>query len=515
MCRRVEFGNISNTLYRDYVVMKLKMIKASIVGVLLSCSSPLFATPTAYLPVGMDAQLDHQLDTLFALTSGTPMAKPYRLAEVETALTKLESSEPALVAAIRAKIKPYQSDDAITRVGVKLQVDSDTSKQIANQRGLSSDEWGQGFFEGIWRANDYTLVQVGLDYRAKANKFVNYNTFVSFAGEDLQLNIGYKEHWFSPFKHSAQVISTNAKTAPSVSIGMVQPAHNWWNFDFELYYSELEHVDNGILYQNELHSGTPKLAGTHFSIEPINGWKIGINRMMQFGGGPRKVDAGDVFDAFFDPAGNDNSGLTGSKDNELGDQYATITSTVNFNWGMPIELYFEYGGEDTKNHKNYQFGNTVSNVGFFLPKMTDAMSLRYEYTNMHSLWYVNEIYPVNGNTVGGFVTGHYAADQRYSDFHADGVAKVYADAPPTQVHSMELTYNESLSSLWRGKLTLIENESNYLNEFGQTSADYEKAIELQLSNTRQWNEHTLETTLTYGEDVFGENYTWLSVALFW
>ena len=182
---------------------------------------------------------------------------------------------------------------------------------------------------------------------------------------------------------------------------------------------------------------------------------------------------------------------------------------------MPIELYFEYGGEDTKNHKNYQFGNTVSNVGFFLPKMTDAMSLRYEYTNMHSLWYVNEIYPVNGNTVGGFVTGHYAADQRYSDFHADGVAKVYADAPPTQVHNMELTYNESLSSLWRGKLTLIENESNYLNEFGQTSADYEKAIELQLSNTRQWNEHTLETTLTYGEDVFGENYTWLSVALFW
>ena len=102
--------------------MKLKMIKASIVGVLLSCSSPLFATPTAYLPIGMDAQLDHQLDTLFALTSGTPMAKPYRLAEVETALTKLKNSEPALVAAIRAKIKPYQSDDAITRVGVKLQL---------------------------------------------------------------------------------------------------------------------------------------------------------------------------------------------------------------------------------------------------------------------------------------------------------------------------------------------------------------------------------------------------------
>jgi len=80
---------------------------------------------------------------------------------------------------------------------------------------------------------------------------------------------------------------------------------------------------------------------------------------------------------------------------------------------------------------------------------------------------------------------------------------------------MELTYSESYRSFWRSKLTLIENESNYLNEWGQTTGDYERAVELQLSNTRQLNEHTLETTLTYGEDVFGDNYTWLSVAYFW
>ena len=134
---------------------------------------------------------------------------------------------------------------------------------------------------------------------------------------------------------------------------------------------------------------------------------------------------------------------------------------------------------------------------------------------MESLWYVNEIFPVYGNTVDSFVTGHYAADQRYTDYHANGVNRVYADAPPTQVHSMEMTYNESYRSLWRSKLTFIENKSNYLNEFGQTTAGYEKAIELQLSNTRQLDEHTLETTLTYGEDVFGDNYTWLSVAYFW
>ncbi|TMN74510.1 hypothetical protein CWB85_01180 [Pseudoalteromonas sp. S1727] len=484
--------------------MKLKLIKAAVLSSFISCAFPLFATPTAYLPIGMDAQLDHQLDTLFAISTGTPMAKPYRLTEVEAALTQLQDSQPSLVAAIRAKIKPYQGSDNITRVGVKLRVDGDKSTKLANQRGVSSDEWGQVFFEGIWRPNDYTLMQVGVDYRAKQNKFVNYNSFVSFAGDDLQLNIGYKEHWFSPFKQSAQIISTNARTSPSISLGMVAPAHNWWNFDFELYYSELEHVEKGILYQGELHDGTPRLAGTHISIEPVSGWKIGLNRMMQFGGGPREVGFSDVVKAFFDPAGNDNGELAGGPDNELGDQFASITNVINFNWGMPIELYFEYGGEDTKEHKNYQFGNIVYSYGVFLPQITNDLSLRYEYTNMHAQWYRNYIYPTYGNTKDGYVIGHYLADQRY----------LY-DAVPSISHSLEATYAALADSFWRVKFTLIDNESGYVDEFGIVSNDYEQAIELQISNNRKWQEYNIETTLTYGEDVFGDNYTWLSVALFW
>lgn len=484
--------------------MKFKLIKATVLVSLLGAALPALASPTAYLPIGMDAQLDHQLDTLFALTSGTPMAKPYRLTEVENALKKLQSQEPALVKAILAKIKPYQGRDNITRVGVKLRVDGDNAIQLANQRGVSSDEWGQAFFEGIWRPNDYTLLQVGADYRAKQNKFTNYNTFVSFAGDDLQINIGYKEHWFSPFKQSAQIVSTNARTSPSVSIGMVAPAHNWWNFDFELYYSELEHVEKGILYQDELHDGTPKLAGTFISIEPISGWKIGINRMMQFGGGPREVDFSDVFKAFFDPAGNDNSQLAGGSDNELGDQFASITNSINFNWGMPAEVYFEYGGEDTKEHKNYEFGNIAYSLGAFLPKLTDSISLRYEHTSMHSLWYKSYIYPTYGNTKDGYVVGHFASDQRY-----------FGDGDPSDVHSVEFTYGETLDSFWRTKFTLIDNDSGYVNNVDGVSEQYEQAIELQLSNNRKWQDYNIETTLTYGEDVFGEKYTWLSMALFW
>lgn len=38
------------------------------------------------------------------------------------------------------------------------------------------------------------------------------------------------------------------------------------------------------------------------------------------------------------------------------------------------------------------------------------MLFRYEYINMYSLWYVNEIYLVYGNIVGGFVMGYYVVD---------------------------------------------------------------------------------------------------------
>ena len=70
-------------------------------------------------------------------------------------------------------------------------------------------------------------------------------------------------------------------------------------------------------------------------------------------------------------------------------------------------------------------------------------------------------------------------------------------------------------SFWRTKLTLIDNESGYVDNLGFVSDQYEQAIELQLSNNRQWQEYNIETTLTYGEDVFGDDYAWLSVALFW
>ncbi|BBN80771.1 hypothetical protein PA25_07560 [Pseudoalteromonas sp. A25] len=490
----------------SFVVCKFMSLKLSacIAGVVLFFSSYSYSSPTAYLPVGKDKLLEYQIDRMFALTDGVPMAKPYRISEINMALRKLHSVNRPLYNSIRKRLTSYFSKDDVTRQGVKLRYDSGEVVRLANDRSNQSNEYAEISLEGVWRGSDSSLLQLGMDYRVRQGDLVPYNTFYALGGDTFQLNLGYKEHWFSPFKSFAQVYSTNAQPSPSVSLGLIAPLTNWWNFDFELFYSELEHVEQGIVYQGKLHSGKPKLAGTHISIEPIEGWTIGLNRMMQFGGGPRKVSTSDIIKAYFDPAGSDNKTAQLSQDAELGDQWATITSTVQTNFYTPAEWYFEYGGEDTKGHKNYQFGNTVASFGLYLPQLTSNTTLRYEYTNMHSLWYENEIYPAAGNTIKGAVVGHFAGDMRE-----------FGDSAPSQIHTLEMTLSDNVNSMWRAKYTQVDNKSGYLNEFNEVGKDYEKAQALQISNSRMIDKRQVETTLTVGKDVFGQSYTWLSLNVYW
>ncbi len=474
--------------------MKASLIKAALASVMGLATFGAQAKPTAYLPIGMDTHLEQQIDRLFIKTTGTPMAKPYRLSDIDKALRLVRGKDPVLYRTLEAKLKRYRGKDDISQTGVRFNLDHKQSVKLANQRGLTSDEWGQGFFEGIWRPNDYSLLQVGLEYRLKGGDLVPYNSFFSLAGEDLQLDVGYREHWFSPFKMSSQLISTNAKSSPSVTLGMVAPAHNWWNLDFELFYSRMEEVEQGILYQDTWHDGAPHLAGTRLSFEPLSGWKLGFNRIMQFGGGPREVGFSDIAKAFFDPSGNDNAANTGGRDGELGDQMASVTSSIYFDWGMPAEVYVEYAGEDTAHDKNYKLGNVAFNAGLYLPEVTRNLALRFEYYNWHSLWYVNALYRY-GNTQDGFVFGHFGADMR--DF---------GDAIGAKMHGLTLDYTGDINTLWQLKLLTLQNAD---------TVKYDRANEIQLLNSRKVDGYRVETQLAYGKDVYAADYARASVALFW
>ncbi|WP_100912832.1 capsule assembly Wzi family protein [Pseudoalteromonas spongiae] len=451
------------------------------------------AKPTVYLPLGIDAHLETQLDRMFALTSGTPMHKPYALSEVDLALRKLKQKDSRLYRYLVGELKRYRGEDKISRYGLRTTASSGDTMPIANQRGLTTDEYAQGFFEGIWRPNDFMLAQIGVDYRVKGQDLVAYNSTLSMAAANLQLDIGYRDHWYSPFKNSAQIMSNNAQMPMSISLGTVEPLNNWWNLDFELFYTELDEVKEGIQYQGEWHDGSPELVGMHGSIEPLHGWKIGFNRVMQFGGGPRETDISDIFKAFFDPSGNDNADNDLSTDDEFGDQMISFTSSVYFDWVTPIEIYAEYGAEDTLHGSNFKFGNQTISFGTYLPKLTNNSSLRYEYNKWNTLWYVHHLYK-NGNTNEGFAFGHFAADNRN-----------FGDGVPADVHTINYDYFESVLSSWQFKLSTQNNDSD----------DYQRAYSLSLLNSRKVGEYRVETSLMGGKNVYDESYGYLSITMFW
>ena len=132
--------------------------------------------------------------------------------------------------------------------------------------------------------------------------------------------------------------------------------------------------------------------GTHVNIEPITGWKLAFNRLLQFGGGPRKVTLGDIVKGFVDPASNDNSHSADERDSELGDQLASITTSYRLDRGFPVEIYAELAGEDTQGQSNFSLGNQATGFGVYIPRINDNTAFRYEYNRFKTGWYTNHNY---------------------------------------------------------------------------------------------------------------------------
>ena len=477
----------------------LRPLNGFVVCFLVAISVQAIAAPTAYLPIGVDPRLERQVDKMFALTTSAPLTKPYRIAQIAISLEGIRTSNPLLYRAIWEGITPYRSKAKLVSAGIRLAIDGDNASTLSNQRGLSSSEWAAVIVDGVWRPSQTLLAQVGASYRAESGTLVNYNTFISAGFGGLQLDVGYKEHWWSPFDHSAMLISSHARTSPSVSLSFSEPLKKYWNADFEVLYSRLDKVEKGIRWQGSYYDGKPNLVGTHFSIKPFQGLQLGFNRILQLGGGPRNLSVGDFLKAFVDPVSADN---LAAPEREAGDQLASITGQLDlFLRGKPIELYFEHAGEDTVNNSNYKFGNQASSVGFFVPELTKDLSLRYEGNKWKTAWYVNGMYKY-GNTNYGNVFGHFGGDQR-----------VFGEGVPSQVHTVSLDYFGARNDFWQLKLGVIDNYSNINGR--PTAFAYETGYNVELFNARNWRNYRLETQLTLGKSVFDRSYQHLSVSLFW
>ena len=443
-----------------------------------------------YLPLNLTPEVESQIERLMALTPSAPLTKPYKAKALLDRIELVKNSHPKLYKRLTSYLARYKNTVVVNHLSAELSVSNDNNKAIPNQRGTSVKNPYTFNASGYAFINPYIYASLGGQY-TNDEGLTHTNSHLAFGYEYAQVEIGYREHWFSPFQDSAMLVSTNAEPEKSITISNSTPITDW-DIRYEIFYSELEQVE-GIRLGDEVFPGSPRHAGIHLSLSLLDNWTLGFNRTMQFGGGEREVDFSDVLEAIFNPAGKDNvDGSDGTDPNyEFGNQQASITTKINFDLGTPLSVYAEYGGEDTVNRSNFSLGNATMSLGVYAPMVTENMSLRYEFNDWSTHWYVHHLYQ-RGYTNAGHVMGHWGGDNR-----------VFNDHPPANVHSVNLNWNFAEDQLLDVTLRAIQNKNN-------TRFNYQNGYELKAEYSYATSDGFYGVGVYTGKDVFGNNFGKLS-----
>ena len=434
-----------------------------------------------YLPLNLSPEIERQIERVLILADKPITSRPIAAATVLDALPAACRIDAALCTRVRRYLDGYMRKIGLAHASVEVAATDGAVAPLANQHGASSDSEWLASAQAYWQPSDNIVVSLG--GVGDADDVVATGSMLSVGFDFAQLDIGYRDHWFSPFTDSAMIISTEARTLPSITLSNYRPFTRL-GLSYELFLAEMEHSDQ-IVFETGFTAGRPRLAGLRFSIESTPGWSLAANRLMQYGGGKRGGSSfGDFFDALLKPQEKDNT--DGS--DEFGNQTAAFTSRFIFPGRTPFAVYLEYGGEDTSYEGNYRLGNSALSVGITFPQLWRRFDLTYEASEWQNGWYVHDIY-LDGLTNEGRVLGHWGADRR-----------VFAEAVGAQTHMLRLGWEPSFGGLLQLQARTIQNESYGTN-------DYERGYDVALSYSRALYGFTAGAEALTGRDVFGESYS--------
>jgi capsule assembly protein Wzi len=437
-----------------------------------------------YLPVNLSPEMERQIELVMILADRPITSRPIAAATVLEALPAACRIDAALCTRVRRYLDRYMHKVGLAEASVEVAAHDGAITPLPNQHGASSDSEWLASAAAYWQPNDYVLVSIGAV--GDADDVVATGSMLSAGFDWAQLDIGYRDHWFSPFTDSAMIISTEARTLPSITLSNYRPLTGL-GFTYELFLAQMEHSDR-IGFGQGFTAGEPRLAGMHFAIEPTPGWSLAFNRIMQYGGGARGGDSfGDFFRALFKPASDNLPGDQG----EFGNQQAAWTSRFIFPGHVPFAAYLEYAGEDTSYEGNYRLGNSALSIGLTFPRLWQRFDLTYEASEWQNGWYTHTIY-LDGTTNDGHVLGHWGADQR-----------VFVDEVGAQSHMLRLGWKPPFGGYLQLQARTIANENYGLNH-------YERGYDAALSYSRGMRGYTVGAEVLGGRDVFGESFSRLA-----
>lgn len=447
---------------------------------------------TAYLPLNLEPEIERQIERVLILADEPILKRPFAVGLVEDALPQACEVDKPLCEKVRRYLERYSRDYAVTEASVTgtLVHGKDTSALPNSYGETVNSKWelsGQGYVQ----PNDYVLAAAGaVAYKGET---VPVGSMLSVGTNWAQIDVGYRNHWFSPMTESSQLIGTEAPTTPSVTVSNYEPLTRL-GFQYELFLTRLS--EQPLTFNGQVGSGHPKLFGAQFSIEPFPGWSIGVNRLLEYGGGiGLPGSARSLLRNFFRPSGQ--------AQNE-GNQQASYISRFIFPSKIPVAVYAQYAGENNENGGSYLLGNSALSFGVDFPKIGRYFDATYEYSEWQNTWYTHFIYQ-DGMANDGFVLGNWGADQRI--FH-DGIG--------ARSQMLRVGWFPSFGGYLEERIRTVANQSYYaygdirVYDPNGVPYPYHHYYDFSLRYSRPWNGLTLGGELLTGRDVFGQSFTRLS-----
>src|SRR5205814_8140976 len=139
---------------------------------------------------------------------------------------------------------------------------------MPNQHGAGADSHYRAAAAGYLQPSDYLLLGVG--GVADEGRATATGSVLSAGFDFAQLDLGYRDHWWSPMTDSAMLISTEAPTMPSITLSNYRPLTRL-GLEYELFVARMSHSNDIELTNGTLTRGYPKFGGLHLSFEPVSG----------------------------------------------------------------------------------------------------------------------------------------------------------------------------------------------------------------------------------------------------
>jgi len=438
---------------------------------------------SAYLPLNLEPETERQIERVLILADEPVLKRPFAVALVQLALPKACERDKALCIKVKKYLERYSRDYAVTHASATGSKSSGADVVLPNQHGDASHSDWEISAQGFVQPSDYFLASAGLI--AYSGRTVPTGSLLSVGFNGAQLDIGYRDHWFSPATDSTFLIGTEAPTMPSVTLSNYEPLTRF-GFQYELFLAQMSRTDR-IAYQGQgtsaLSSGNPKLFGAQFSIEPFSGWSFGVNRQLQYGGGGLPDSAHFLLSDFFNPAG---------KNQTLGKQQASYISRFIFPAKTPFAVYSQYAGQNTLDGGSYLLGEVGLTVGIDFPKLWHYFDLTFEASEWQNGWYASNGVFLNGMTQYRLATGQWDADQR-----------VFNDGVGGRSEMLRIGWEPPFGGYLEERVRYLVNQI-----YGEYP--YRHYVDATVRYSRPWNDLTVGGEVLAGRDVFGQSFERLS-----